>query len=147
MSVWDNFDIAIVTNAGFKLEYVSPMTKGEAAVCEIELEDISLEIEYWRNTVVCYVLGAHPPFTVMNGFIQRQWAKHGINKISMLKNGIVLVRFDTELGKNEVLQGGIYHFDNKPFIVKSWSPDMEFTRDELYTVPIWVKLLGLDFKY
>lgn len=23
---------------------------------------------------------------------------------------------------------------------------MEFTIDELYTVPIWVKLLGLDFK-
>ncbi|XP_070050898.1 uncharacterized protein [Nicotiana tomentosiformis] len=51
-----------VTNAGFKLEYVSPMTKEEAA---------------------------------------RLWAKHGKNKISILKNGIVLVRFDTELGKNE----------------------------------------------
>ncbi|XP_060170469.1 uncharacterized protein LOC132601402 [Lycium barbarum] len=24
---------------------------------------------------------------------------------------------------------------------------MEFTRDELYTVPIWIKLPGLDFKY
>ncbi|XP_015168553.1 uncharacterized protein [Solanum tuberosum] len=51
------------------------------------------------------------------------------------------------MGKEEVLQGGIYHFDNKPLIVKAWSPDMEFTREELYTVPIWVKLPGLDFKY
>ncbi|XP_019263375.1 PREDICTED: uncharacterized protein LOC109241110 [Nicotiana attenuata] len=91
--------------------------------------------------------GAHPPFTVLNGYIQRQWAKHGINKVVMLRNGIVLVRFDTELGKNEVMQGGIYHFDNKPFTVKAWSPDMEFTREELYTVTIWVKLPGLDFKY
>lgn len=24
---------------------------------------------------------------------------------------------------------------------------MEFTRDELYNIPIWVKLPGLDFKY
>lgn len=45
----------------------------------------------------------------------------------MLKNGIVLVRFDSGMGKEEVLQGGIYHFDNKPLIVKAWSPDMEFT--------------------
>lgn len=54
----------------------------------------------------------------------------------MLKNGVILVRFDIEVGKNEVIEGGIYHFDNKPFIVKAWSPDMEFTRDEINTVPI-----------
>ncbi|XP_070038280.1 uncharacterized protein [Nicotiana tomentosiformis] len=123
-SIWDNFDITKVSNAGFKLDFIEP-----------------------EKHVVCYVLGAHPPFTVLNGYIQRQWAKYGINKVVMLKNGIVLVRFDTELGKNEVIQGGIYHFDNKTFIVKAWSPDMKFIREELCTVPIWVKLPGLDFKY
>ncbi|KAH0738394.1 hypothetical protein KY290_037099 [Solanum tuberosum] len=65
----------------------------------------------------------------------------------MLDNGVILVRFDSETRKNEVLQGGIYHFDNKPFIVKAWSPDMKFTREEPYTVPIWIKLPGVDFKY
>ncbi|XP_059306501.1 uncharacterized protein LOC132057943 [Lycium ferocissimum] len=75
------------------------------------------------------------------------WGKHGINKVSILENGIVVVRFDTAVGKNEVIQGGIYHFDNKPFIVKAWDPEMEFTREALYTVPIWVKLPGLEFKY
>lgn len=65
----------------------------------------------------------------------------------MMKNGIVLVRFENEEGKNEIIQGVIYHFDNKPFIVKAWNADMEFTREELFSVPIWVKLSGLDFKY
>lgn len=65
----------------------------------------------------------------------------------MLKNGIVIVRFDTKIEKNEVIQDGIYHFDSKPFIVKAWSPDMEFTRVKLLTLPIWVKMPGLDFKY
>lgn len=65
----------------------------------------------------------------------------------MLKNRIILVRFDSELGENEVVQGGIYHFDNKPFIVKAWSPNMKFTREEMHTVPIWVKFSGLNFKY
>ncbi|XP_070037054.1 uncharacterized protein [Nicotiana tomentosiformis] len=120
---------------------------GKILVCEIEIKDIRTELTYWKNAVMCYVLGAHPPFAVLNGFIQRMWAKHRINKISMLKNRIVLVRFDIEMGENEMLQGGIYRFDNKPFIVKAWDPNMEFNREELYSVPIWVKLLGLDFKY
>lgn len=31
--------------------------------------------------------------------------------------------------------------------MKAWSADMKFTREELFSIPIWVKLLGLDFKY
>lgn len=46
-----------------------------------------------------------------------------------------------------MLQGGIYHFDDKPFIVKAWDPETEFTRGELYSIPIWIKFPGLDFKY
>lgn len=65
----------------------------------------------------------------------------------MMKNGIVLVGFDRAEGKDEVIQGRIYHFDNKPFIVKAWIPDMEFSRDELLSIPIWINLPALDFKH
>ncbi|XP_060210447.1 uncharacterized protein LOC132637367 [Lycium barbarum] len=145
--IWDNFHISKISSAGFKLDYIKPGKYGESTITDIDLEDIESEIIYWKTTIVCYVLGAHPPFTVINGYIQRMWAKHGLNKVAMMKNGVVLVRFDTIEGKNEVLQGGIYHFDNKPFIVKAWDLEMEFTRAELYSVPIWIKLPGLDFKY
>lgn len=118
-SVWDNFDITKISNAGFKLEYVSSIVQGDSNIVELELEDIESEVEYWKNVVVCYILGAYPPFAIIKGYVQRLWGKYGLNKIVMLKNGIVLVRFDTELGKNDVVQGSIYHFDNKPFIVKA----------------------------
>ncbi|XP_019233469.1 PREDICTED: uncharacterized protein LOC109214047 [Nicotiana attenuata] len=128
-SVWDNFDIGKITNAG------------------LILKDIESEVEYWKNVVVCYVLGAYPPFNVLNSFLQRIWGKRGIDKIAMLKNGIVMVRFDTEAGKNEVIQEGVFHFDNKPLIVEAWNVDMDFSKDELCTVPIWIRLPGLEFKY
>ncbi|WMV51956.1 hypothetical protein MTR67_045341 [Solanum verrucosum] len=82
-SIWDNFDISKVSNAGFKLDYVAPEMQGEIPITVIELGDIESEINYWKIIVICYVLGAHPPFDV----------------------------------------------------------------DELYMVPIWIKLPGLDFKY
>ncbi|XP_019237195.1 PREDICTED: uncharacterized protein LOC109217410 [Nicotiana attenuata] len=146
-SVWDNFDIAKISNAGYKLEYVQPRKIGENQIIEIEVDDTSSEVEYWKNAVICYVLGAHPPFTVIQGYIQRIWGKHGVDRIVMLKNGVIVVRFDTAIGKQEVIEGGIYHFDNKPLIVKGWTPELEFTKEELLTVPIWIKLPDLDFKY
>ncbi|KAM3237743.1 hypothetical protein P3L10_012773 [Capsicum annuum] len=65
----------------------------------------------------------------------------------MMKNGLLLVRFNTKEGKEEALEGGIHHFDSKPLIVKAWTPEMDFSKEELTTVPIWIKMLGLDFKY
>lgn len=136
-SIWDEFGITKLSNVGFKLEYIQPKLYGESRVSTIELEDISSEIEYWQNAIVCYVLGVHPLFTVIQGYIKKLWAKHGINKISMLKNGVILVRFDSTIAKQEVLNVWICHFDNKPFIVKAWSPYLEFTRQKLLNVPIW----------
>lgn len=70
------------------------------------MDDISFEIEYWKNSVVCYVLGVHLPFDVVKGYVQRIWKKQGINKIVMLKNGVVLVRFDTEGGGGYLCTSG-----------------------------------------
>ncbi|KAM3382619.1 hypothetical protein P3S68_008194 [Capsicum galapagoense] len=64
-----------------------------------------------------------------------------------MKNGVVLVRFNTEEGKNKVVQKGIFHFDNKPFNVKAWSLEIKFTRNELLIVLIWIEFPGLGFKY
>ncbi|KAF3672682.1 hypothetical protein FXO38_05980 [Capsicum annuum] len=57
------------------------------------------------------------------------------------------IEFNSEEGNAEVLQGEIYHSDNKALIVKEWVPEMDFSKEELFLVPIWVKLLGLNFKY
>lgn len=86
---------------------------------EIEEDDIITEVEYWKNIAVCYVLDAHPLYVVLNGFVQRLLGKLGIDKVAILKNGILLVCFKETEGKYGVIQGGIYHFDNKPFIMKA----------------------------
>lgn len=72
-SVWDNVDISKIANVGFKLEYINHECYNNQKIGEIDMGDISSEIEYQQNAIVCYVLGAHPPFLVINSFIQRMW--------------------------------------------------------------------------
>ncbi|XP_074291149.1 uncharacterized protein LOC141617918 [Silene latifolia] len=38
-------------------------------------------------------------------------------------------------------------FDNKPVIVKEWSPNAELIKHDISVVPIWMKLYGLDIKF
>ncbi|KAH0675380.1 hypothetical protein KY285_023181 [Solanum tuberosum] len=110
-SVWDNFDITKVSNAGYKLEYVAPLLDG--------------------------------------GYIQRLWGKHGIYKVAMLKNEVILVRFETVVGKDEAIQVPIWiRFPR--LVIKYWSPKVLSKIRSLVGKPMMVdnnteKKNGLNF--
>lgn len=61
-------------------------------IVTIESDDIQDEVEYWSSAIVCYVLGANPPLSVMDGYFRRIWGKLGINKIAMVGRGLFIVR-------------------------------------------------------
>ncbi|XP_074305653.1 uncharacterized protein LOC141640873 [Silene latifolia] len=110
-------------------------------------EDVSAEITYWNQAVYCFVLGANPPWEVLQGYVQRIWGKHGIDKISFLPNGIFLVRFKEMKDKKEVLNAGYHMFDNKPLIVKPWQEDIDLLKEEVKVMPAWIQIHGLPLKF
>lgn len=92
---------------------------------------------------MCYVLGVHRPFAVLNGFTDRYWGILGTSKTIMLKNSIMLVRFNSAEGKKEFFKEESVASIVNPSLLKAWKADMEFSKKELATVYIWIKLSGL----
>ncbi|XP_074271599.1 uncharacterized protein LOC141595534 [Silene latifolia] len=113
---------------------------------QLDQEDVAEEIEYWQQAVVCFILGANPPWEIVEGFIRRIWTRFNIEKISFLPNGIFLVRFKTMEMKEKVLASGHYLFDNKPMIMKAWERDMEMTKEDVKCVHAWIRLHRLPLK-
>lgn len=146
-SSWDSFDIKKLRNAGCKLKYVAPESIQGQVVGRIEAADVQTELEYWKTSVVCYVLGANPPFPIFNGFIKRVWGQYGIDKILMQQNGMFVIRFTTEVGRDTVLNNGILHFDKKPIILEPWTDNLNYAKKEVDKVPVWIRLENLELKY
>ncbi|XP_074291683.1 uncharacterized protein LOC141618468 [Silene latifolia] len=107
-----------------------------------ELDSSELQI----NTEITPV-GANPPSTVIAGFIKRVWQTHGVDKVSFLPNDIFLVRFKTKEQQHVVLNTGHLLFDNKPVIIKEWTPDAVLIKHDVQKVPVWMKLHGLEVKF
>ncbi|XP_048489782.1 uncharacterized protein LOC125491732 [Beta vulgaris subsp. vulgaris] len=128
-------NVNVIKNA----ELVKPVT-------QIGLEDIQEEVEYWNSAIICYVLGANPPNVVMEGFVRRIWRNLGVDKVAMVAKGVFIVRFTTMENRDKVISGGYPFFDGKPVMVKKWHPDMDFSKEDIRRVPIWIQL-NLDFKY
>ncbi|XP_074305999.1 uncharacterized protein LOC141641227 [Silene latifolia] len=113
----------------------------------ITVEDVSGEIDYWSTVVYCFILGARPPSTVVNGFIKRVWSGFSIDKISFMTNGIFIVRFKSKEHQLKALDYGPLMFDSKPVIVNEWRPEVCLVKHDVQVIPIWVKLQGLDIKF
>lgn len=102
----------------------------------IESDDIQEEVEYWSSAVVCYVLGASPPLTVMKGYFRRIWGRLGIDKIALIGKGVFIVRFATMEASLKAVNEGFNFFDQKPLVVRLWDPHMPMDKMELKNVPI-----------
>ncbi|KAL2922928.1 2 3-bisphosphoglycerate-independent phosphoglycerate mutase [Bienertia sinuspersici] len=113
----------------------------------IDMGDIEEEITYWSSAMICFVLGANPPLPVMSGFCNRIWGKKGLEKVSMVGRGLLLVRFNTLEQCDKALAGDPQFFDSKPLIMKRWNPDIELHKENVKTVPIWIRMPNLELKY
>ncbi|XP_074289004.1 uncharacterized protein LOC141614147 [Silene latifolia] len=49
--------------------------------------------------------------------------------------------------KQAVLKSGHFLFHNKPMIIRPWSPKVELTKEEVKSVPVWVRLHKLPLKF
>ncbi|KAK9714227.1 hypothetical protein RND81_06G080100 [Saponaria officinalis] len=99
------------------------------------------------TAVVCYILGANPPASVITGFINRIWRKHGYDNLSFLQNGVFLVHFPSVEAQQAALQGGYLLFDNKPLIVKELTPGLKLAKETVTSVPVWIRLIDLNLKF
>ncbi|XP_074305375.1 uncharacterized protein LOC141640494 [Silene latifolia] len=110
-------------------------------------EDIKIEVQFWNNSVYCYILGANPPWDVIEGFVYRVWDEFGFDRVSFLDNGIFIVRFTKFQSREALLNSGYYLFENKPVIIKPWDVDMDLVKEKVDVVPVLVRLSGISLKF
>ncbi|XP_074302949.1 uncharacterized protein LOC141637289 [Silene latifolia] len=84
---------------------------------------------------------------VVEDFIYRSWDEYGVDRVSFLPSGVFLVRFRKKKDMDSVLHHGHFLFENKPIIVRPWSPSIPLTKAKVDVVSVWVRLLDLPLKF
>ncbi|KAL2928967.1 hypothetical protein RDABS01_034378, partial [Bienertia sinuspersici] len=119
--------IEVMTGKGSIKQTQDITTEIETPMVTIDMVDIEEEITYWSSAMICFVLG--------------------LDKVSMMGRGLFLVRFNTLEQCDKALAGDPQFFDSKPLIMKRWNPDIEMHKENVKTVPIWIRMPNLELKY
>ncbi|XP_074300867.1 uncharacterized protein LOC141632200 [Silene latifolia] len=123
------------------------MLDDDDALLQLSEDDVQEELDYWQNAVYGFIIGANPPWQMIENFLKRIWSKHNIDKISFLPNEVFLARFQTQEMKEAVLGSGHFLFNNKPVVIRPWTPEAQLIKEELKSVPAWIRLENLPLKF
>uniref|UniRef100_A0A803QEQ8 DUF4283 domain-containing protein n=1 Tax=Cannabis sativa TaxID=3483 RepID=A0A803QEQ8_CANSA len=123
--------------------FKSPVSSSKV---KIDFEDIEDEVNFWKSSIVCYVLGSNPPLQILEGFAKRIWADM-VDRVCLLAYGIFIIRFHSIEDRDKVVNGGYIFFNRRPVIMKPWDPNTNFRKEDVKNIPIWIQLEDLDLKY
>lgn len=72
---------------------------------KIEMNDIQDEFDFSNYSIVCYVVGANPPLSVLEGFVNRVWRNVNVDKVAVIRNGVYIVKFTTMECRDKMIAG------------------------------------------
>ncbi|GJY47281.1 zinc finger, CCHC-type containing protein [Tanacetum coccineum] len=100
--------------------------------------------ERFANNAYGFFFGKKVAYLVFANYIRNTWGKYGLVR-SMFSSSTRLFSFQfSSMDELEaMLENGPWFIRNNPLILKKWHPNENLLKEDVSTVPVWVKIHGV----
>ncbi|GJV30013.1 hypothetical protein Tco_1386461 [Tanacetum coccineum] len=122
----------LYTPEGNKIDVVVPVD----SICAVS--------KRFANTTYGFFLGKKVAYHVVANYVRNTLGKYGIVR-SMFRSstGLFSFQFSSIDGLDAMLENGPWFIWNNLIILKKWHPDDNLLKEDVCTIPVWVKLIVL----
>ncbi|GKE36388.1 beta-caryophyllene synthase, partial [Tanacetum coccineum] len=80
-------------------------------------------------------------YPVVANYVRNTWSKYElVRSMFSSSTGLFSFQFSFMVGLNAMLENGLWFIRDNPLIVKKWHPDVNILKEDVGTIPVWVKL-------
>ncbi|GJV20959.1 copia protein [Tanacetum coccineum] len=98
----------------------------------------------FANSAYGFFLGKKVAYPVVANYIRNTWGKYGlVRSMFSSSTGLFSFQFSSMDGLDAMLKNGPWFIRNNPLILKKWHPDENLLKEDVSTIPVWVKLHGV----
>ncbi|GKC62170.1 cytokinin dehydrogenase 3-like protein [Tanacetum coccineum] len=110
----------------------------------VPVDSIRAISERFANTAYGFFLGKKVAYPVVANYVKNTWGKFGLIR-SMFSSSTRLFsfQFSSMDGLDAMLENGPWFIQNNPLILKKWHPNENLLKEDVSTVPVWVKPHGV----
>ncbi|CAI9089643.1 OLC1v1024255C1 [Oldenlandia corymbosa var. corymbosa] len=123
-SCCDSDIVKRLKKGGVPLDYIEPEVKDGFQVALVLQRDVQSELDYWQPSILIFVLGANPPYEVMNSFYRRIWKHLNGDKVILLPTRLFVIHFKTMEDRDEALSDPINDLGANSFSVLDMNEDV-----------------------
>ncbi|KAI3712402.1 hypothetical protein L1987_70958 [Smallanthus sonchifolius] len=106
----------------------------------IPLSSVKQVNDRYANTLFGYFLGKRLAFLVVDYFVKNNWVKYCLSRLMMNAKGFFFFKFKTKKGMDQLLEDGPWMIRNVPIILNEWSPSATVEKEDIKSIPVWVKM-------
>ncbi|GJY35903.1 putative reverse transcriptase domain-containing protein [Tanacetum coccineum] len=132
-------------SSGKKLNFCNLFTLGGNGIdVVVPVESIRTISERFANIAYDFFLGKRVACLVVSNYVRNTWGKYEL-VCSMFSASIRLFsfQFSSMEGLDAMLKNVMWFIRNNLFILRKWHPDENLLKEDVSTIPVWVKLHGI----
>ncbi|GJT25288.1 putative reverse transcriptase domain-containing protein [Tanacetum coccineum] len=100
--------------------------------------------ERFANTSYGFFLEKKVAYPIVVNYVRNTWGKYGFVRLMFsLSTGLFSFQFSFIDGLDDMLDNGPWFIRNNPLILNKWHPNENLLKEDVSTVPVWVKLHGV----
>ncbi|XP_071699773.1 uncharacterized protein [Rutidosis leptorrhynchoides] len=115
-------------------------TLSEGIDVELPLSSVMEAVDRYSNTLYGYFIGKRLAYPVVQNYVTNVWKKYGLEKTMMNAKGFYFFKFTSSQGMMDVMEKGPWMIRPVPIILNKWSANVSLSKEDLTSVPVWVKL-------
>ncbi|GKD73952.1 copia protein [Tanacetum coccineum] len=106
--------------------------------------DVTAISECFTNIAYGFFLRKQEAYPIVSNYIRNTWGKYGLVRSTFSSSfGLFSFQFSTMDCLDAILENGPWFICNNLLILKKWHPDVNLLKEDVGTVPVWVKLHGV----
>nr|GFA86544.1 hypothetical protein [Tanacetum cinerariifolium] len=118
--------------------------RGNGIDVVILVDSICTVSKRFANIAYVFFLGKKVAYPVVANYVRNTWGKYGLVFLMFSSStGLFSFQFSSMDGLDAMLDNGPWFIRNNPIILKKWHPDENRLKEDVCTIPVWVKLHGV----
>lgn len=101
----------------------------------------------WKDALVIKLLGKSVGYNTMKDWLVRVWKPVAGFEIMDIGNDYYMVKFDEEVDRTKVVEGGPWMIFDHYLTVQSWSPEFVSPTATIDRTMVWIRFPGLNLFY
>ncbi|KAL9250387.1 Multiple organellar RNA editing factor 9, chloroplastic-like protein [Drosera capensis] len=116
-------------------------------VIDIVDEDVIDEVNFWKTSVIAYVLGERVTYETMLRFVKVKLKNVTTPEVLHHAKGFYILKFETEEDRKAMLEIPRRFFRSKPLVLQPWEPALDIDKVIIYQYPTWVRFPDLKLQF